>query len=64
MPQGGRLRSMGVCGLEPTDPPPQEIEEEMKRAPLRPEGDFSRFALTPARRIETFGKPIIKSLEH
>jgi hypothetical protein len=36
----------------------------MKRAPLRPEGDFLRFARTPARFIETFGKPIIKSLEH
>jgi hypothetical protein len=40
MPQGGRLRSMGVCGLEPTDPPPQEIEEEMKGAPPQPEGGF------------------------
>jgi hypothetical protein len=55
MPQGGRLRSMGVCGLEPTDPPPQEIEEEMKRAPLRREGRFLRFARPAARLIETFG---------
>jgi hypothetical protein len=28
MPQCGRLRAMGVCGFEPTDPPPQKIKEK------------------------------------
>jgi hypothetical protein len=36
MPQCGRLRAMGVCGFEPTGPPPQEIEEEMKGPPANP----------------------------
>jgi len=36
MPQCGRLRSMRVCGFEPTDPSPRKIEEEMKGAPYRP----------------------------
>jgi Cytochrome C oxidase subunit II, transmembrane domain len=30
MPQCGRLRTISVCGLEPTDPPPQKIADEMK----------------------------------
>jgi hypothetical protein len=36
MPQCGRLRAMGVCGFEPTDPPPQMIEEDMKDAGANP----------------------------
>jgi hypothetical protein len=36
MPQCGRLRAMGICGLEPTGSPPQEIEEEMKGPPAKP----------------------------
>jgi Cytochrome C oxidase subunit II, periplasmic domain len=46
MPQCGRLRSISVCGLEPTDPPPQKIKEEMKGAPYRPrpEGRYLRLA--------------------
>ncbi len=57
MPQCGRLRSMGVCGLEPTDSPPQRIEEEMKGAPCRPrpEGGILRDARPAARLTETFG---------
>jgi hypothetical protein len=49
MPQCGRLRSMGVRGFEPTDPPPQKIEEEMKGAPYRrrPEGRFLRLPGRP-----------------
>jgi hypothetical protein len=31
MPQCGRLRSMGVCGFEPTDPPPQKIARDNER---------------------------------
>jgi hypothetical protein len=48
MPQCGWLRSMGVCGFEPGDPPPQKIEEEMKGAPYRPrpDGRFLRRALS------------------
>jgi hypothetical protein len=48
MPQCGWLRSMGVCGFEPRDPPPQKIEEEMKGAPYRPrpDGRFLRRALS------------------
>jgi hypothetical protein len=34
MPQCDRLHAMGVCDLEPTDPPPQVTEEEMKGAPI------------------------------
>jgi len=57
MPQCGTLRSISVCGLEPTDPPPQKIEEEMKGAPYRPrpEGRNLRFSGSAARLIETFG---------
>jgi len=33
MPQCGRLRAISVCGLEPTDPPPQKIADEMKGPP-------------------------------
>ena len=36
MPQCGRLRAISVCGLEPTDPPPQKIAEEMKGPPANP----------------------------
>jgi hypothetical protein len=36
----GRLRSMGVCGFEPTDPPPYRP---------RPEGRFVRFIRSVAR---------------
>ena len=54
MPQCGRLRSMGVCGLEPTDPPPHRIEEEMKGAPPLREGRVLRFT-RPVLLIEIFG---------
>ena len=47
MPQCGQLRSMGVCGFEPTDPPPYRP---------RPEGRFVRFIRSAARLIETFGR--------
>lgn len=36
MPQCGRLRAISVCGLEPADPPPQKIAEEMKDPPANP----------------------------
>jgi hypothetical protein len=36
MPQCGRLRAISVCDLEPTDPPPQKIAEEMKGPPANP----------------------------
>jgi hypothetical protein len=36
MPQCGRLRAISVCGLEPTDPPPQKIADEMKGPPANP----------------------------
>ncbi len=56
MPQCGGLRSMGVCGFEPTDPPPQKRERNERRAYPRPEGRFLRFTWSAARLIETFDK--------
>jgi hypothetical protein len=46
MPQCGRLRSIRVCGFQPTDPPPYRP---------RPEGRFVRFIRSAARLIKTFG---------
>jgi hypothetical protein len=61
MPQCGRLRSMGVCGFESTNPPLHKIDEEMKGAPYWPrrEGHFLRFSRSATRLIETFGTGLL-----